>query len=32
MMTEKLTADVMLKDHFQNYQTMAITVWVQHSD
>jgi hypothetical protein len=32
MMTEKSTADVMLKDDFQYYQMMAITVWVQHSD
>jgi hypothetical protein len=32
MMTEKLSADVMLKGHFQNYQAMAKTVWVQHPD
>jgi hypothetical protein len=31
-MREKLSADVMLKDHFLNYQMMAKTVWVQHPD
>jgi hypothetical protein len=32
MKTKKLSADVMLKDHSQNYQTMAKTAWVQHPD
>jgi hypothetical protein len=31
-MIGKLSADVMLKDHFQNYQMMAKTVWVQRPD
>jgi hypothetical protein len=32
MMTENLSASVMLKDHFQNHQMMAKTAWVQRHD
>jgi hypothetical protein len=32
MSKEKLSADVMLKEHFQNYQMTAKTAWVQHPD